>query len=335
MTLFESIKRIFNDNIHHSFTHIFVLINSVFQMACRGLKCSIRKCSSLVLLIVLLVVVIPILCSLVQNTEKVLPVCQYDNTSYLKMWQNMDNISKGLPQNLSMFKMRLKKCDLSSMLEMLDDFSKTMDKHNLTYFMDAGTLLGSYRHHGMIPWDDDIDLFADVEQYKQVRTALDTIKDKYVVSVHSKALLKVHSRIYSRTFLYESNNWRTYAWKWPFLDIFWFQKNGKTIYKLFDHSVYNISDIFPLAERPFGTIMLKSPCNTELFLKLKFKFWNICATPNWSHMKERETNLKKVKQDCGVMYPVVQRTHLKNGSTLEYLSFNNATVSSFIVNSIC
>ena len=63
-----------------------------------------------------------------------------------------------------------------------------MDEYYLTYFMDTVTLLGPYRH-GIIPWDDDTDIFADVEKYKQVRAALDTIKDKYVVTIHSKRLL--------------------------------------------------------------------------------------------------------------------------------------------------
>ena len=54
--------------------------------------------------------------------------------------------------------------------------------------MDTVTLLGPYRH-GIIPWDDDTDIFVDVEKYKQVRAASDTIKDKYVVTIHSKRLL--------------------------------------------------------------------------------------------------------------------------------------------------
>ena len=83
--------------------------------------------------------------------------------------------------------MRLNEEDLVFMLDMFDDFSKIMDEYNLTYFMDTGTQLGLYRH-GIIPWDDDTDIFADVELYKHVRAALDIIKDKYVVAIRSKRL---------------------------------------------------------------------------------------------------------------------------------------------------
>ena len=256
------------------------------------------------------------------------------NKLYLEMWSNMKNISNSLPKKLRMFKMRLSEKDLDLMLEMLDDFSKTMDKYNLTYFMDAGTLLGSYRHHGMIPWDDDIDVFADVEQYKKVRTALDTLKDKYVASVHSKGLLKLHSRHDSNSTLYKSKT-NIYPWKWPFLDIFWFHRNGSRLHRLYNREVYKVSDIFPLKKRPFGTLKLNSPCNAALFLRKKFRNWSICVTPNWSHMKERGTGLKKVIQDCGVMYPVVQRKRLTNNTIFEYLYFSDTLSFSFVEHQLC
>lgn len=44
------------------------------------------------------------------------------------------------------------------MLQILLDFDRFCKDNNLTYFMDAGTLLGAVRHHGFIPWDNDIDV---------------------------------------------------------------------------------------------------------------------------------------------------------------------------------
>ncbi len=46
------------------------------------------------------------------------------------------------------------------------------DAHQLPFFLFGGTLLGSLRHHGFIPWDDDVDLAMLSADYAKLRAIL-------------------------------------------------------------------------------------------------------------------------------------------------------------------
>lgn len=65
-------------------------------------------------------------------------------------------------------------------LMILKDVVKILEKHDLKYYIYGGSLLGTIRHGGFIPWDDDIDIILFREDFDK---ALDILKnelpDKY------------------------------------------------------------------------------------------------------------------------------------------------------------
>jgi lipopolysaccharide cholinephosphotransferase len=52
------------------------------------------------------------------------------------------------------------------LLGQFTDIKRILDRHAIPYTMTCGTLLGTVRHQGFIPWDDDIDLLMTREAFK-------------------------------------------------------------------------------------------------------------------------------------------------------------------------
>lgn len=54
---------------------------------------------------------------------------------------------------------------------LMKEFDRVCRKYDLKYYIISGSLIGVVRHHGMIPWDDDIDVGMpreDLERLKQI-----------------------------------------------------------------------------------------------------------------------------------------------------------------------
>ena len=70
-------------------------------------------------------------------------------------------------------------CDVQ-LLAILD---KVCKKNDLVYWLEFGTLLGAYRHHGFIPWDDDTDISMPRDSYNRAETILKDQLSQYGISV--------------------------------------------------------------------------------------------------------------------------------------------------------
>ena len=77
------------------------------------------------------------------------------------------------------------------MLEYVDDICR---KNNIKYSLVGGSLIGAVRHHGYIPWDDDVDIILTEENYKKLVEILDKETGRYQTFRYGKECEKMGFR---------------------------------------------------------------------------------------------------------------------------------------------
>lgn len=98
-------------------------------------------------------------------------------------------------------------------LEILKFFIKVCEKHNLTYFLIAGTALGAVRHKGFIPWDDDIDVALPREDYDKLMTLTNEFEGtKYFLQNYNTdpKYIYNYAKIRDSSTTYIENYYKTY-----------------------------------------------------------------------------------------------------------------------------
>lgn len=61
----------------------------------------------------------------------------------------------------------LMKCSWAAQLQVLEKIDEICQKHHIQYQAEWGTLLGTVRHRGFIPWDDDMDISMKRKDYNK------------------------------------------------------------------------------------------------------------------------------------------------------------------------
>ena len=115
------------------------------------------------------------------------------------------------------------------LVEMFGWFHNFCVENNLTYYAAGGTMLGAARHHGMIPWDDDIDVIMPREDIKKLEQLMDNT-GRYVLESptgDAKDYLYACHKIYDTTTTLVENT-RVKIKRGIFLDIFPIDGMGNT-----------------------------------------------------------------------------------------------------------
>lgn len=57
-------------------------------------------------------------------------------------------------------------------LQLLDKFMEVCDKYHITYYLTEGSILGAVRHKGFIPWDINVDVHLDIDEFYKLDKAM-------------------------------------------------------------------------------------------------------------------------------------------------------------------
>lgn len=206
--------------------------------------------------------------------------------------------------------------DRSAMLDRtFRAFVDALTASNITFFIFSGTLLGSLRHHGRIPWDDDIDVIINVtDKYRVVDALTRRHETKASFGLYTGGVRDNADYIYQWKFYpTEGNAVLGRGYSSPYVDVFFFYENATHIWNgspsFRDSEIWPKSVVFPLRARPFGDVRVPAPCNVAAFLGRNFNA-STCRSRQFSHYFDLPLISRTVTVPCerlAHLYPFVRR----------------------------
>ena len=205
-----------------------------------------------------------------------------DNTSLLIIpWSNRSLLSNSSKPRYKLFQPLISSLEHQTLLKTFRVFKKICERSNLTHMLYGGSLLGSYRHHGLIPWDDDIDILMNETQKPDIIDSFKTVAGYNLCTPENrqwkfyKSDIRIHDHCSEHM--------------WPYVDIFFFSENETHIWDNNEMYKYVYSfkktNIFPLTVGLFEGDFASVPRKTSTILQQSYNI-DLCVNSVYSHKQE-------------------------------------------------
>ncbi|KAK7496955.1 hypothetical protein BaRGS_00011935 [Batillaria attramentaria] len=204
----------------------------------------------------------------------------------------------------------------AQLLFTVDVFVRACRKHGLMFFLGEGTVLGAYRHHGLVPWDDDVDIYVNASQWREVHHVLSNIPGFSLQSTSTglwKFYLSSLPRFFNKKF------------KWPNIDLFWFTEDNTHVWgftkNFYEFLLIDRSHLLPLASVPWERWRMPVPACWHHYTEQRFDVSECKSTEN-SHKLDRAIPIsKRATVPCSDLYPffpfVFRQTDPTTGTVTE------------------